>query len=100
MRLHRATFGLVAVAALSGTSALASLRAGSAAAPAAAKAEPGNKQSEAMVCRKLTVSGSRMPRRVCATTSDWEDLTKRAAQGLKDEQMDSDRRSLVIPDNR
>ena len=100
MRLYRAAFGLVAVAALSATSFLASAQGGSTVAPAAEKAEPSGKQSEAKVCRKLTVSGSRMPRRVCATQAEWEEQTKRASQELKDDQMESDRRSLVIPDNR
>lgn len=65
----------------------------------AEKAEPGDK-AEAMVCRKLTVSGSRMPKRVCATKSEWQDQTKRMAQALEDSQNESDRRSFDIPDGR
>ena len=92
MAFHRAMLGLAAVAAMSGGAAVAAASQGAAAAPNTA-----DKAEERMVCRSLTVSGSRMPQRVCATKAEWEEHAKRASQGLEDSQQESDRRSFVDP---
>jgi hypothetical protein len=87
--------GVVAIATLSLGTAFAA-----AAAPAAqgvADASVAAAKDEPMVCRSLTVSGSRVPQRVCATKTEWEEHAKRASQGLEDSQQDSDRRSFVDP---
>ena len=100
MQLHRATFALVALAALSAGTAFASDQGGSSTAAPAEEAEPSDKKAEPMLCRKLAISGSRMPKRICATKAEWDDHTKRAAQSLEEGQQESDRRSLNIPDSR
>ena len=86
------------MAALAASPAFASTGAGTAVQGAArADANNADKQAEPMVCRTLTVSGTRMPQRVCATKAEWEDHTKRQAQDLLDGQQESDRRSFIDP---
>jgi len=95
MVFHRAMLGITAAALSAGTAFATS------AAPASQGAEPSTSSAasteEPMVCRSLTVSGSRMPQRVCATKTEWEEHAKRASQGLEDSQQESDRRSLIDP---
>ena len=95
MVFHRAMLGITAAALSVGTAFATS------AAPASQGAEPSTSSAvakdEPMVCRSLTVSGSRMPQRVCATKTEWEEHATRASQGLEDSQQESDRRSLIDP---
>jgi len=98
MSPYCAAAGLMAIAALSAGSAFASTANASAAqGTAVAGTSPSAIQKEPMICRSLTVSGSRMPQRVCATKTEWEEHAKRASQGLEDSQQESDRRSLIDP---
>ncbi len=97
MRLIRVTCGLALFTLVAGT-AVASPQ-GESAAAAVAKAEPSDSKAEPMICRKLTVSGSRMPKRVCATKVEWEDHSKRSSDSLRDDQDESDRHSIRRPDS-
>jgi hypothetical protein len=95
MAFHRAGLGLAALAALSAGTAFAAV--GQAPQGGVAATGTDDKDAERMVCRSLTVSGSRVPQRVCATKTEWEEHAKRASQGLEDSQQESDRRSFVDP---
>jgi len=64
--------------------------------PASIESHSANENEQAMECRRIKVTGSRLPQKRCATKQQWKEMTEQSQREL--ERLQSEQKRLIDAD--